>query len=73
MVLHQGANVLINSIDIGIVEQTLQIINNIEVLACSTVIIPTRKSGKWISKTSSIHEVQINEILKTHYPELLCY
>ena len=52
MFLHQGADVLINSVDITINEPHLQTISNTKVPACSVVTIPTVRSG-----TSQAHHV----------------
>ena len=65
MFLHQGANVLIKSIDIVISEPCLWNISNIEVSAQSIVTTPTRNLGTCTSNTPCICELQVNEILTT--------
>ena len=45
LVLHQGANALINSTDTIANELHLQTISNVEILTCSIVIMPTKMTG----------------------------
>ena len=63
MLLHQGTQVLINSIDAVANKPTLQTITNIEVSACSIVNISMRKSGICNTNTSCTYEIQVNKIL----------
>ena len=60
MFLPQGANALINSIDIMNVTH-LRAISNIEIPACSIVTIPTWKTGKCTTNAVCIFEVVISE------------
>ena len=58
MILHQGPDILIISIDITIKEKQLQTISNVEIPAYSIVTIPTRKSGIGISNIPCVYEVK---------------
>ena len=74
MLLHQGTNLAVNSIDVVTNVAQLRTIKNIEIHAHSIVIIPTRKkTGMCTLRTPCIYEVQINEIMVVQNTQLYIF
>ena len=73
MFLHEGTNILINSIDAVGNVTNLQTISNVQIPVHYITTIPTKLTGKYIATTTCILEVVIDEIINIQTLNLLCY
>ena len=71
MFLHQGTNVLINSINGVTVVSHLKTMSNLQISGHSIVTLPTRKTGKCTTNTSCIYEVQYSILWLSKNPKPL--
>ena len=69
MLLHEGADILMISINTTIRKPKLHTISHLEVSIHSIVLIPTRKSGISISTMVWVSKLQTNETLITQNPQ----
>ena len=69
-VLHQGADILINSIDVVTIMTNLTPISNIQIPTCCIAILLTKLTGKCIVTTPFILEMEIVETMTIESSQL---
>ena len=70
MFLHQGTYILINSVDATINITNIKPISNIQIPTYCITTIPTKLTGRCITATPSILEVEMDKGISIQNPQL---
>ena len=71
MLLHQGTDILLNSVDAAINITNLKTISYVQIPTCCIAPIPTKLTDRCITTTPCILEVEIDGVTYIQNPQLV--